>query len=54
VSIAQREDAMVKFVKFVENFTLIERKQLFVQRLNNNLIILVSQQKLYFLARKHN
>ena len=54
MSIAQLEDVTVKFAKCAENFTPIERNQLFVQRLNNNLIILVSQQKLYFLARKHN
>ena len=52
-SIAQQEDVMVKFVTYARNFTLIERKQLFVQRLNNNLLILLSQQKGLFLARKH-
>ncbi len=39
-SIAQREDVTGQFVNCVRNFTLIERKQLFVQRLNNNLLIL--------------
>ena len=33
------------------NFTLIERKQSFVQRLNNYLLILLSQQKGLFFAR---
>ena len=44
-NIAQREDVMVQTVNCVRNFTLIEKKQLFVQRLNNYLIILLSQQK---------
>ena len=50
-SIAQREDVTELSVTSARNFTLIERNQLFVQRLNNNLLILVSQQKLFFLAR---
>ena len=52
-SIAQREDVMGQSVNCARNFTLIERNQLFVQRLNNNLLILLSQQKGLFLARKY-
>ncbi len=52
-SIAQQEDVMGQSVNCVRNFTLIERNQLFVQRLKNNLLILLSQQKGLFLARKH-
>ena len=52
-SIAQREDVTGQSVNYALNFTLIERNQLFVQRLNNNLLILLSQQKGQFLARKH-
>ena len=52
-NIAQREDVMGKSVNCAGNFTLIERNQLFVQKLNNNLCILLSQQKVLFLARKH-
>ena len=44
---------MGKSVNCARNFTQIERNQLFVQRLNNNLLILLSQQKGLFLARKH-
>ena len=53
-SIAQREDVTVQSVNCARNFTLIERNQLFVQRHNNNLLNLLSQQKVLFLARKHN
>ena len=52
-NIAQPEDVTVQSVTYVRNFTLIEKNQLFVQRLNNNLLILLSQQKGLFLARKH-
>ena len=45
---------MEPYVNCARKFTLIERNQLFVQRLNNNLLILLSQQKGLFLARKHN
>ena len=51
--IAQREDVTGQSVNCVRNFTLIERNQLFIQRLNNKLLILLSQQKGLFLARKH-
>ena len=52
-SIAQREDVMELYVTCAKNFTQIERNQLFVQRLNTYLLILFSQQKGLFLARKH-
>ena len=52
-SIAQQEDVTGQYVNCARNFTLIEINQLFVQRLNNNLLILLSQQKGLFLARKH-
>ena len=52
-SIAQPEDVTEHYVNCARNFTLIERKQLFAQRLNNKLLILSSQQKGLFLARKH-
>ena len=52
-SIVQPEDVTGLSVNCAWNFTLIERNQLFVQRLNNNLLILLSQQKGLFLARKH-
>ena len=42
---------MVQSVNYARNFTLIERNQLFVLRLNNILLILLSQQKGLFLAR---
>ena len=44
---------MGQSVNCAKNFTLIERNQLFVQRLNNNLLILLSQQKGLFFARNH-
>ena len=50
-NIAQREDVTVKSVTCAGNFTQIERNQLFVQRLNNFLLILLCQQKGLFLAR---
>ena len=50
-SIAQRGDVTVQYVNCVKNFTLIEKNQLFVQRLNNFLLILLCQQKGLFLAR---
>ena len=50
-NIAQREDVTVQSVNYARNFTPIERKQLFVQRLNKILLILLSQQKGLFLAR---
>ena len=50
-SIAQREDVMGQSVNCARNFTLIERKPLFVKRLNNYLLILFSLQKGLFLAR---
>ena len=52
-SIAQQEDVTGQSVNCVRNFTLIEKNQLFVQSLNNNLLILLSQQNGLFLARKH-
>ena len=52
-NIAQQEDVTEQYVNCARNFTLIEINQLFVQRLNNNLLILLSQQKGLFLARKH-
>ena len=42
---------MGQFVNCARNFTPTARNQLFVQRLNNNLLILLSQQKGLFLAR---
>ena len=44
---------MAQHVNCARNFTLIGRNQLFAQRLNNNLLILLSQQKGLFLARKY-
>ena len=44
---------MEQIANYARNFTLIEINQLFVQRLNNILLILLSQQKGLFLARKH-
>ena len=52
-SIAQLEGVTGLSVNYAKHFTLIERNQLFIQRLNNNLLILSSQQKGLFLARKH-
>ena len=50
-NIAQREDVTGKSVNCARNSTQIGGNQLFVQRLNNNLLILLSQQKRQFLAR---
>ena len=44
---------MGQSVDYAKNFTLIERNQSFAQKLNNNLLILLSQQKGLFLARKY-
>ena len=44
---------MGQSVNYAKNFTLTERNQSFVQRLNIILLILLSQQKGLFLARKH-
>ena len=52
-NIAQQEDVTGQSVNCAKNFTLIEINQLFVQRLKNNLNILLSEQKGLFLARKH-
>ena len=52
-NIAQREDVTGQSVNCAKNFILRERNQLFVQSLNINLLILLSQQIGLFLARKH-
>ena len=44
---------MGQYASCATNFIQIERNQLSVQRLKNNLLILLSQQKGLFLARKH-
>ena len=41
------------YVNYARSFTPKERNQLVVQRLNNNQLILLSQQKGLFFARKH-
>tara|TARA_Y100001968_G_scaffold283175_1_gene281636 strand:+ start:140 stop:322 length:183 start_codon:yes stop_codon:yes gene_type:complete len=50
-SIALQEDVTGQSVDYVKNFTQIEGNHLIVQRLNNNLLILLSQQNWLFLAR---
>ena len=52
-SIAQREDVMGQSVNCARSFTLIERNQLFVPRLNNNYKYKY-RESYFWVALKHN